>query len=99
MTPASHSDFDALELATKEITKVAERINVLKSLYSAYYLGIQKTVSTSPEGLMYRKEICDRILAKGRRAVSNINADLAKSFGRRTDKLRSSLGIRPRLAR
>jgi hypothetical protein len=44
---------------------------------------------------MNRKEICDRILAKGRRAVSNINADLAKSFGRRTDKLRSSLGLGP----
>lgn len=29
VTPASHSDFDALELATKEIAKVAERINVL----------------------------------------------------------------------
>jgi len=43
--------------------------------------------------LIFRKEICDRILAKGRKAVSSINADLAKSFGRRTDKLRSSLGF------
>jgi len=39
-----------------------------------------------------RKEICDRILAKGR-TVININADLAKSYGRRADKLRSSIGL------
>ena len=43
--------------------------------------------------LMCRKEICDRILAKGRKAVSSINIDLAKSFGRRTDKIRLSLGL------
>src|SRR5436190_20168389 len=31
VTPSSHADYDALEIATKEITKVAERINVLLS--------------------------------------------------------------------
>ena len=39
-----------------------------------------------------RKEVCDRILAKGR-SVNNINTDLAKSYGRRADKLRSSIGL------
>jgi hypothetical protein len=43
--------------------------------------------------LMNRKEVCDRVLAKGRKTVSSINEDLAKSFGRRTDKLRSSFGL------
>jgi hypothetical protein len=57
------------------------------------HLGIETTVTTRITSLTFRKEICDRILAKGRRAVSNINADLAKSFGRRADKLRSSLGF------
>lgn len=42
---------------------------------------------------MNRKEVCDRVLAKGRKTVSKINEDLAKSFGRRTDKLRSSFGL------
>jgi hypothetical protein len=42
---------------------------------------------------MDRKEVCDRVLAKGRKTVSSINEDLAKSFGRRTDKLRSSFGL------
>jgi hypothetical protein len=41
---------------------------------------------------MCRKEICDRILAKGRKAASSINADLVK-LGRRSDKIRSSFGI------
>lgn len=71
VTEPLHPDFTSLELAAKEITKVAERINESKR----------------------RKEICDRILAKRRKAVSNINADLAKSFGRGTDKLRSSFGL------
>src|ERR1700735_4618393 len=56
-------------------------------------LGIQTTVKFKLLFLIKRKEICDRILTKGRKTVSNINADLAKSFGRRTDKLRSSLGF------
>jgi hypothetical protein len=42
--------------------------------------------------LTHRKEICDRIFAKGRKAASSINADLVK-FGRRSDKIRSSLGF------
>ena len=50
----SHSDYDALEIATKEITKVAERINVRSSstlltsrnlndgIYIAYRVNIQE---------------------------------------------------------
>ena len=33
VTSSSHSDFGSLELASKEITKVAERINVLPLLF------------------------------------------------------------------
>jgi len=33
VTPNSYDDFTALELATKEITKVAERINESKRRY------------------------------------------------------------------
>ena len=71
LTTHSHSDYSNVELATKEIAKVAERINESKR----------------------RKEVCDRILAKGRGSVSNINDDLTK-IGRRADKLRSSFASR-----
>jgi hypothetical protein len=56
-------------------------------------VGIKKTVDQlSLRKVIGRKEVCDRILAKRRNEV-NLSTDLLKPFGRKTDKLRSSLGL------
>lgn len=86
-----HADYGALELATKEIARIAERINVSPSDISLIFRNLRDG-NILHGFLISRKEICDRILAKGR-SINNINTDLAKSYGRRTDKLRSSIGL------
>jgi len=86
-----HADYGAMELATKEIAKIAERINVSPSNISLIFRNLRDG-KILHGFLISRKEICDRILAKGR-SINNINTDLAKSYGRRADKLRSSIGL------